>query len=57
MSRVSPFYSAEPEIPLVYHDNAHCQDGKNIKPGNKRQGKGANRRRCEECEKLEKDGK
>lgn len=50
----SPFHTAEPETPPVYHDNSLCPDGKRIInpiPGMD------NRRRCEECNKLAAEGR
>ena len=46
------YHTVEPGAPHVYHDNANCPDGKQIKPEHYRTGQGVGRRLCEECEKL-----
>lgn len=33
----------------VYHNNGECREGKRISPVNRREGRGVDRRLCEEC--------
>lgn len=53
MSKKSPWHSVKQS---VYHDNANCNTGNNIEKENIRLGTG-NKRRCDECARLEKAGK
>lgn len=50
------WHSTNPNDPPVYHDNTLCPAGANIKPEHKVYGRD-NRRLCEICEKLDKEGK
>jgi hypothetical protein len=43
------YHTSEPEDPAVYHTNDDCPAGKQIKPGNRVEGTGTGRRKCEEC--------
>lgn len=43
------YYTSEAETPAVYHTNEDCPAGRQIKPGNRVEGTGTGRRKCEEC--------
>ena len=56
MPQVSPLYSVEPGARRVYHDNSLCAERYHIAPEDKRPGTGE-RPRCEQCAKLEAEGR
>jgi hypothetical protein len=56
MPQVSPLYSVEPGARQVYHDNSLCAERYQIAPIDKRPGTGG-RPRCEQCVKLETEGR
>jgi len=59
MSKVSPFYSANPNIPVserVYHNNNKCTEGNNIERHYLRQGTDG-RRLCKSCKELNDQGR
>ena len=60
MPKVEAFHTNSPEYPPkqrnVYHDNSECKDGKRIKPEHRRRG-ADNRPRCDECSRLELEGR
>lgn len=53
MPKKAPWHSIKQS---VHHDNTNCNTGNNIEPENLRQGTG-NKPLCDECAKLDKDGK
>ena len=59
MTKVPPFYSANPNIPAnerVYHNNNKCTEGNNIETYYLKQGTD-NRPLCKTCQKLNSEGK
>jgi hypothetical protein len=52
MADLMDYHTVEDGAPHVYHDNLDCPDGKKIESKHYREGKGVDRRLCEECEKL-----
>ena len=59
MTKVSPFYSANPNIPYnerVHHDNNKCTEGNNIESYYLKQGTGGYPL-CKNCKKLNDEGK
>lgn len=57
MPAVAPFHTVEPGKPHVYHNNSACHDGKDIHPLHRRSGPGVGRRLCEECARLNRQGR
>ena len=55
MPYVTPFYSNRPHDPPVYHDN-RCGPSTEIPQANRLPGTGG-RRRCDDCAKMNADGK
>ena len=55
MARVSPFHSIKETDGDAYHECTNCVSGRNIKPENKRAGKGG-KRQCARCARLIRDG-
>lgn len=53
MAKISPWHSIKQD---VHHDNTNCNAGNNIEKENLRQGTG-NKRLCDECKDLDKQGK
>jgi hypothetical protein len=56
MVRVAAFHSKKPGIRPVYHDNLGCPEGKKIEAQHRASGT-AMRPRCEQCAKLQSQGK
>jgi hypothetical protein len=61
MPKVEAFHTNHPEDDPpkhrdVYHDNSECKDGKRIKPEHRRRSTD-NRPRCDECDRLELEGR
>ena len=54
--RVSPFHSVKPSARPVYHNNNRCTEGNNIESFYRREGTD-NRRLCEHCDRLNKEGR
>jgi hypothetical protein len=46
------YHTVEEHEPHVYHIHKKCPDGKNIKKGNRRKGKGTDRRLCDKCAEI-----
>lgn len=55
MPRTYPWHSVKPGTANVYHDNTRCTEGNNIESYYRRQGTD-NRRLCEHCERLDRQG-
>ena len=55
MPYVSPFHSDRPRDRAVYHNN-RCGPSTEIPPANRVSGTGG-RRLCDDCEKMNRDGK
>lgn len=55
MAKVAPWHSVKPGTRPVYHDNTKCTEGNNIETQYRRSGAG-NRRLCEHCDRLDKNG-
>ena len=51
-----PFHSAKPNTKNVYHDNIQCTEGDDIEYSYLVLGTGG-RPRCEQCDRLTRDGK
>jgi hypothetical protein len=47
----SPYHSADPTDPRVYHDYSDCPNGQQIKPENRRSGQGG-LPRCGSCKRF-----
>ena len=60
MPKIRSVHTSHHEYPPkqrnVYHDNSECKDGKRIKPEHRRDGTDG-RPRCEECDRLEREGR
>jgi hypothetical protein len=60
MPRTADFYSInetkKPESKRVHHDNSACPPGRDIPQNERRSGTGGYRL-CEDCEKLNREGK
>jgi hypothetical protein len=56
MPWTAPFHSTSDEDKEVYHNNSACADGKRILAANKASGD-AGRPLCEECDRLNREGK
>jgi hypothetical protein len=54
MPPCEPWHSIRPTDRPVYHDNTLCREAKNIELRYRRTGTG-DRRRCEECDKLNRE--
>jgi hypothetical protein len=54
MAKVADYYSAQevnkPAEKRVYHDNDQCRSGRDIRPADKRSGRGGYRH-CDDCDK------
>jgi hypothetical protein len=57
MPYTSPFHTSSDEYPAVYHNNSACADGQRIEAKNRVSGQGTGRRLCDECAKLNAEGK
>lgn len=51
MARTSPWHSINES---VYHDNTACEEGKNIREQDRREGPGS-RRKCARCKQLDEE--
>ena len=55
MARVAPFHSSHPNT-THYHNNSKCGPGSEIPRHNRKSGSG-NKKLCEQCAKLNSEGK